>query len=194
MADNKFTHNQCGCELFSYDCKLGCGITALNNNLTFTGNTIFHENNGSYYDGTGAIWASVSSLDFDGTNNFIGNSAAWFGGAIHAGTNSSLSVNGTSTFSHKSVYEGGAIYTDGIFILIFNGTNNLSHNSADMYGGAIHAEINSSLTLVSLVITQQILRGGAIDAYNSVVLTFTGTSNFNSNSPCRARWSHLCIY
>ena len=163
LEERKFTHNQCGCELiFSYDCKLGCGT--LNSNLTFTGNTTFLENNGLYYDGTGAIWASVSSLDFDGTNNFIGNSAVWYGGAIHAETNSSLHFNGTSTFSHNSVYEGGAIYTDGILILIFNGTNNLSHNSADMYGGAIHAETNSSLTLVTLVTTQQILRGGAIDA------------------------------
>ena len=53
LAENKFTHNQCGCELFSYDCKLGCGITALNSNLTFTGNTTFHESNASYYDDTG---------------------------------------------------------------------------------------------------------------------------------------------
>ena len=184
LAENKFTHNQCGCELFSYDCKLGCGITALNSNLTFTGNTTFHENNASYYDVTGAIWASASSLDFDGTNNFIGNSAEWYGGAIHAETNSSLSFNGTSTFSYNSAYEGGAIYTDGIFILTFNGTNNLSHNSADMYGGAIHAETNSSLSFIGtsdFSHNSADFEGGAIDAYNSVVLAFTGTSNFSGN-------------
>ena len=87
LEEKKFTHNQCGCESFGYDCKLGCGITALNSNLTFIGNTTFHENNALLYDGTGAIWASASSLDFNGTNNFIGNSEAWYGGAIHAETN-----------------------------------------------------------------------------------------------------------
>ena len=49
LVENKFTHNQCACELFSYNCKLGCVITAFNSNLTFTGNTTFHENNASYY-------------------------------------------------------------------------------------------------------------------------------------------------
>ena len=74
-GNNEFVHNQCGCESFSHNCKLGCGITALNSNLTCTGNTTFHENNASYYGSAGAIWASASSLDFDGTNNFINNSA-----------------------------------------------------------------------------------------------------------------------
>ena len=184
LAENKFTHNQCGCESSGYNCNLGCGITALNSTLTFTGNTTFHENNASYCDVTGAIWASASSLDFDGTNNFIGNSAECYGGAIHAKSKSSLSFNGTSTFSHNSAYEGGAIYTDGIVMLTFNGTNNLSHNSADMYGGAIHAETNSSLSFIGtsdFSHNSADFEGGAIDAYNNVVLTFTGASNFSSN-------------
>ena len=63
VENSEFIHNQCGCELFSYNCELGCGITALNSTLTFIGNTTFHENNASYYGGTGAIWASASSLE-----------------------------------------------------------------------------------------------------------------------------------
>ena len=40
LADNEFIHNKCKCQLLH---KLGCGITALNSNLTFTGNTSFHK-------------------------------------------------------------------------------------------------------------------------------------------------------
>ena len=42
--NNEFVHNQCGCESFSERCKLGCGITALNTTLTFTGSTTFLKN------------------------------------------------------------------------------------------------------------------------------------------------------
>ena len=42
VAENEFIYNQCGCRLFRKLHKLGCGITALNSNLTFTGSTSFH--------------------------------------------------------------------------------------------------------------------------------------------------------
>ena len=42
LVENKFTHNQCACGSFSEMCELGCGITALNSNLTFISNTSFH--------------------------------------------------------------------------------------------------------------------------------------------------------
>ena len=182
--NNEFIHNQCACASFSGNCKLGCGITALDSTLRFIGNTTFHENNASYYGGAGAIWASTSSLDFNGTNNFIKNSAERYGGAIYADTNSSVCFSGTSTFSHNSACEGGAIHIDDIFILTFNGTNNFINNSADMYGGAIHAETNSSISFIGASDFSHNSAdddGGAIDAYNSVVLTFTGTSSFSSN-------------
>ena len=61
--NNSFIQNQCTCQSFSEMC--GCGITAFNSSLTFTGNTIFLENNGGF-SGAGAIWASASSLHFTG--------------------------------------------------------------------------------------------------------------------------------
>ena len=124
--NNEFIHNQCACSSFNGNCKLGCGITALDSTLRFIGNTTFNKNYASYYGGAGAIWASTSSLDFNGTINFIKNSAKRYGGAIYADTNSSVCFSGTSTFSHNSAYEGGAIHTNDIFILTFNGTNILS--------------------------------------------------------------------
>ena len=171
LEGNNFMHNQCGCELFSYNCKLGCGITAFSSNLTFIGNTIFYENNAiHYYGGTGAIWASVSSLDFDGTNNFIGNSAEWYGGAIHVETNSSLSFNGTSNFSHNSAdYDGGAIDAYKNTALTFTGTSSFCNNSA-MQGGAISANVNTKLTFdgnISFANNTGDSNGGALYLYIS---------------------------
>jgi len=186
LKENKFTHNQCRCEFLSYNCKLGCGITAFNSTLTFTGNTSFYENNAIYYSYSGgAIWASVSSLHFNGTNNFIGNSAQ-NGGAIYAETNSFLSFNGTSTFSQNwAPCCGGAIYTF-YSTVAFNGINSFMKNSANFYGGVIYAETNSSLSFngTSDFSHNSAHRneGGAIHAYNNTEITFTGSSSFSSNS------------
>ena len=80
LAENsKFIRNQCACQSFSKRCELGCGVTALNSNLTFTGNTTFLKNihNSTYLStsevGAGAISAVASSLHFTGTNNFLDN-------------------------------------------------------------------------------------------------------------------------
>ena len=99
----------------------------------------------------------VHWLDFNGTNNFIGNSAEWDGGEIYAETNSLLRFNGISTFSY---------------------------NSAEWYGGAIHAETNSSLSFIGTTDfsnNSADYDGGAIDAYSSVLPTFVGTCSFSSN-------------
>jgi len=48
--------------------KLGCCITTFNSNLTFTGNTSFHNNAQTafhlYVNFAGEIWESASSLHF----------------------------------------------------------------------------------------------------------------------------------
>ena len=185
-GNNEFVHNQCGCESFSYNCKLGCGITALNSNLTCTGNTTFHENNASYYGSAGAIWASASSLDFDGTNNFINNSAEWYGGAIHVERYSSLRFLGTSTFGNNTALYGGVINPYDNAVLIFNGTNNFINNLAKEYGsgGAINAGAYSSIHFLgtSTFSNNTAHYGGVINALYEVVFTFNGTNNFINNS------------
>ena len=180
----KFIHNQCACKSFSEMCKLGCGITALNSNLTFTGNTTFHENNASFRYCAGAIWASASLLHFHGVNNFIGNSAR-YGGAIHALANTSISFSGTNNFTHNSAYSGGALYTSAHVVLIFKGINNFFNNLADSEGGAIHATSN---TLSKFIGTSFFghnsagYDGGTIYTESNVVLTFNGTTKFTGNS------------
>ena len=190
LIDNQFIHNQCGCVPDSDNCKVGCGITALNSNLTFIGNTTFRENNASY-GGTGAIWASATLLDFDGTSNFINNSAnsGGFrnGGAIYAETNSSLRFNGINTFSYNSAKEyGGAIQllTEPYSSLCFLGISTFSSNRAGYHGGAINAYDNGALIFngTNNFINNTAEIGGAINAYDNGVLNFIGTNNFINNS------------
>ena len=179
--NNEFIHNECECESFSGRCELGCGVTAVNSSLTFTGNTTFFGNRklDNLY-GAGAIWASTSSLRFTGTNNFIGNSAE-YGSAIYAETNTSLSFTGTSNFNDNSAgYESGAIYTVDSVVFAFNGNNNFIRNS----GGAIHVlnNISMSFTGTSNFNHNSAHSGGAIYAVDNVVLIFNGTNSFTNNS------------
>ena len=190
LVQNKFIHNQCACRSFGDMLELGCGVTTFNSNLTFTGNTSFHNSTQkafyTYVNCAGAIWASASSLHFTGTNNFIGNSANGINGvgAIYAQANTSLSFSGTSTFTHNLAEYGGAIGTVANVIVTFNGTNNFTSNSANDGGGAIFASSNTSLSFsgTSTFIHNLAEAGGAIVTVDNVIVTFSGTNNFTSNS------------
>ena len=191
LVENKFMHNQCACRSFSEMHELGCGITTFNSNLTFSGNTSFHNSTQtafhSYAYCAGAIWASASSLHFTGTNNFIDNSANGINsvGAIYAQANTLLSFNGTSNFTHNSAKVGGAVVTADNVTVTFNGTNNFTSNSASHSGGAILAVSN---TLLNFIGTNEFTHnsaeqnGGAIFAITNTSLTFIGTNNFTHNS------------
>ena len=191
LVENKFMHNQCACRSFSEMHELGCGITAFNSYLTFTGNTSFHNNTQTafhpYAYCAGAIWASASSLHFTGTNNFIDNSANGINsvGAIYAEANALLSFNGTSNFTHNSAEVGGVIGTVDNVAFTFNGTNVFFNNSASDSGGAISAGSN---TLLSFIGTNEFTHnsaeqiGGAIIAATNTSLTFIGTNEFTHNS------------
>ena len=150
FTHNKATINWCG----------GGGIIAGNSNLTFTGNTTFLENDAKFErpniacEGSGgAIYAAPNTvLSFNGTNNFINNSAGIEGGAIYTEINTVLSFNGISNFINNSAdYNGGAIYTKKNVVLSFNGISNFINNSADNGGGAISANTNSNLTFNGMV-------------------------------------------
>ena len=158
-GNSEFTHNHCE----SNSCTGGGGITALSSNLTFTGNTIFLLNNAIsvYSYGGGAIYASHNTIiSFNGTSNFINNSAH-YGGAIYTSSNTVLSFNGSNNFVNNSAdYNGGAIYTFENAKLSFNGTSNFINNLVHFAGGAIYT-------------------------LHRTVLSFTGTNNFTGNSANR---------
>ena len=192
LVENKFTRNQCACRSFTEMHELGCGITTFNSNLTFIGNTSFHNNTQtSFYHSVccvGAIWASASSLHFTGINNFIGNSANGIndvGGAIYAEANTSLSFSGTSNFSHNYARVGGAICIVNNVALTFIGINIFFNNSASDSGGAIFARWN---TFLSFSGTNEFshnladINGGAVFLADNAEFTFHGTNNFINNS------------
>ena len=103
--------------------------------------------NGGHFSNGGAIHTSPTVvLIFNGTNNFISNSANDYGGAIYADFNTSLTFIGTTGFSNNSAnHDGGAIHAETDTLLKFTGTINFISNSA-MKGGAILANRNSKLT------------------------------------------------
>ena len=190
LAENsEFTHNHCNHEGFipNSACIGGGGITAVDSNLIFTGNTTFIGNDGSASTGinvtncslsstgsihfinhpntgdtqhpTGAIWALASSLSFTGTSNFINNSAQHGRcGVIYAYNNTLLSFNGTSNFIGNSVDNGN----DGVISASFN--------------------VSLSFTGTNNFINNSAGEGGAISASSNVSLSFIGANNFINNS------------
>ena len=182
-GNSEFTHNHCESTSGSNSCTGGGGIYALSSNLTFTGNTTFLQNIATS-SGGGAIYASHNTvLSFNGTSNFINNSAL-DGGAIYTFENTKLSFNGANNFICNSALDGGAIYTSDSTVLSFNGTNNFISNSAGDGGGAIYAFENTKLSFngANNFINNSALDGGAIYSLEITRLSFNGTTNFINNS------------
>ena len=132
LAENKFIHNQCECQSFNGKCTLGCGVSAVNSELTFTRNTNFLK------------ISLCCTYTFSRTSNFI--NSAWFSdGAIYTSNNTVLTFTGTNNFISN---HGGVIFTLE-HVLTFNGTNNFIINSAGLHdGGAICASTNITLTFI----------------------------------------------
>ena len=155
-GNTEFIHNHC---TESNSCVGGGGIQAVSSNLTFIGDTSFLENNQVHYGDGGAIYAlNHSSLSFNGTSNFIGNSADT-GGAIYLSHNINLTFNGISNFNGNSAGYGGAIYAFANSKLMFNGTINftkngynksgiVTQNGGATYGGAVFMGIESMFFII----------------------------------------------
>ena len=94
--------------------------------------------------------AMVLRLTFNGTNNFINNSAN-NGGAIFAVVHVSLCFTGTSSFMSNFAIQGGAICANSYITLTFSGNINFTnngHNIRDSRGGAIYLVIDLPHTIV----------------------------------------------
>ena len=134
-GNTDFVHNRACADL-----KAGGAIIVLDSNLTVTGNATFLDNSVFPFEGGGAIFTSGNTvLSFNGTNDFINNSAGTDGGAICTSGNTVLSFNGASNFINNSaglLNGGGAIYASDNTILNFFATNSFINNSA-YTGGAI---------------------------------------------------------
>ena len=196
-GNTEFTHNYC---TGSNSCVGVGGIQALSSNLTFTGNTTFLGNTAIFYKlytitsgghGGAIIALQNTILRFNGTNNFINNSAnhGGSGGAIYVSDNTTVSFNGTNNFINNLADDGGiggAICASNNTVLIFNGASNFINNSAFQGGGAIYTSEKSVLRFngISKFISNSADPGGiggAICASNNI-LSFNGISSFISNS------------
>ena len=175
-GNSKFTHNHCepdcktgggGIAAFNSNLTFNGNTTFSENNATLYGAGIFLSTSRLSSTGSihfinnlnsglatlqfipgGTIWAATSSLNFNGTNNFINNSArsdfGEIGGAIYVRDNTSLSFTGVSNFKQNSATNAGAVYAAVNSVLHFGGTSNFSSNYAT-YGGAILSTQNITL-------------------------------------------------
>lgn len=136
------------------------------------------------YQGGGAILMVDGALYLD-TVNFSGNESWRAGGAISL-VSSQLEVS-ASTFDNNKAYNGsgGAIRGSSGSSIVVDGSEFLL-NTASSYGGALHAEVGSSLTVADSLVDQNHARYGggisALDAPPVVLQAVTFTSNIADDS------------
>ena len=193
LSGNTFIHNNYYLEEFvcGSHCMKGGAVTAVHSNLIFTGNTTFLENSAictsfseRFYWGA-ILTYNNTIINFNGTSNFINNSADSNGGAILTYNNTIINFNGTSNFINNSAdSNGGAILTYDNTIINFNGTSNFINNSADFHGGAMLTYNNTIINFngTSNFINNSADSGGAILTNDNTIINFNGTSNFINNS------------
>ena len=148
--------------------------------------------NCSFYDGRshegGAIYVRLSNVTFCGDNLFSNNKASYFGGAI-------FSIKSSLVFSSDCV----VLWNDGVSVCCsvmciknniyitqfktgYNGSSKFINNNAELFGGAIAIENNSSLQICSTVFfkNRANVRGGAIVVLESTACLF-GDIKFAGN-------------
>jgi len=185
--NNEFTHNHCDGDGFIPSSCVGGGITGLDGNLTFIGNTTFLQNHATF--GSAGIYMINCSLSSTGSIHFINNSLTAPHFSKHSSvaiwaSASSLNITGTSNFINNSGDYCGAIIAWQNTSLSFNGTSNFINNSAHYAGGAIYALDNTSVSFTGTnnFINNSADFGGAVYALDNTSVSFTGTNNFINNS------------
>ena len=120
-----------------------------NTSLSFSGTGNFSHNSARH--GGAFCTAHNVVLDFNGINTFINNSAPINGGAIFTKHNISLRFTGTSCFSSNSARHGGAIAAGPNSTLTFDGSITFTSNgnaTKDSRGGAIYLFIGSGFSIM----------------------------------------------
>ena len=180
---SSFSHNSAGYRnCVGYKCKnYGGAIHAYDTVLTFNGTSDFINNSAEQ---GGAIYTEYSTITFKGTNEFMGNSAQ-YGGALYTRDSVVFTFNGISSFFNNSAYTGGAVYAMATvkenMLLSFIGTSNFTHNS----GSAIYAFYNVVLNFTGInnfIGNRDDVGGGAIYISYSILLIFNNSANGGSIS------------
>ena len=164
--------------------------------IEFEGNSKVTFNNSISHNGAGgAIYSRTNSeVTFKGNSkiNFT-NCYATQGGIIHSSDNSLLLFDETTfvNFSNSTAISGGALLMYGGCHAVFQGSHmsmiKFDSNKAEQYGGAIHLEDDSGVTLNgSLTVTfndNEATLGGAVFAKSksNFTITATSTAKFDEN-------------
>ncbi|MDR3048290.1 MAG: OmpA family protein [Elusimicrobiota bacterium] len=131
----------------------------------------------------GSIYASGNSnIFFNGSVNFISNSASGHGGAVYLAGNSGLFFNNSLinfiSNASNSGY-GGALFMPQSIASFRQTTANFTNNSANISGGAIFAPMNSSVSFnnssVSFISNTASTNGGAIHLEGNSTVSFINT-------------------
>lgn len=155
----------------------------------FDEDTLFVKNYASF---GGALYtANNCSLSWNGGPLFTGNTAATYGGALHAAGGSVISLEGSKVlFSENTATEaGGALYVAGNATVNMNGGAKFIENSIlgnkKGVGGAISvsdAGSNVSWSLEASFTGNTAYSGGALHLTNGACVSYDGPTDFASNT------------
>ena len=133
-------------------------------------------------------------LSFNGTTNFINNSARGYGGAVQISDNNVLSFSGTSEFINNSAEDcGGAIATGSNCTVNFKGTSNFTNNTVsggDAFGGGgLYMKYKSTFLIYPNTTiyweNNHAQLGGAIFVHDTSPLSYcTSVAPFVSQEEC----------
>ena len=147
--------------------------------LTFSGTNAFIANTAANFGG--GIYAHTSSFDLNTDNAFIANSAGLRGGGIYTHMTKMNFIGNGLLSCNMAQLDGGGIYADGSN-LTFNGSITISNNTAQL-GGGVYSDNNTFNIDGHNVVERNVAtyNGGGIYTRRSF-LTVTGNSTFVANS------------
>ena len=121
--------------------------------LRFNGTSNFINNSAAHYGGAISAYNNTV-LRFNGTSNFIKNTAYYGGGAIFTYNNTVLNFSGISNFTDSTASIGGTIYAGSNSTLTFNGTIYFTNNGGKVdtqdghtYGGGVFGGIKCTFSI-----------------------------------------------
>ena len=163
---------------FSSNKKAGA-ISVDSSNVTFMGNSVFHNNQA--YNG-GAISSVCSQLTFlYGTTDFFSNTAHSQGGALKL-SSCTVTFTGHSLFDGNQAVRGGTVAMLNNTTLEVSGWSRFVGNHASAEGGVVYIEGGTIVAsgLITFENNTALDRGGVLAAYSDTVTTisFAGNTTF----------------
>ena len=177
----------------------GGGLVVLGSDVYFSGFTKL-QNNFAIESGGGIYASSASRLYFNGTTNFMENSATYGGGLYVLGSDIYFS-GPTNLKSNFAANSGGGIYALSASRLYFNGRDNFTDNSASDGGGLQLTENSlcyfSSKAELNFIGNRVTKHGGAINNEDSTTSAYCSETSPSTTtiSKCFFQvWTNVVLY